>query len=234
MFEGIRAGREAAAKALGITSRVVVDFPRSLPFAVAEENLDVALRQRAAGVVGLDIAGDEAAVACPPRFAPLFARARQEGLHATAHAGEAAGPASVADAVARYGVSRIGHVTRAIEDPSLVARLAASGVVLEVCPSSNLALGVVADLEDHPVAAFVDAGVACVVATDDPTLFRTTLSAEFERLHGATGLSPEVLGPMAERGFEAAFVEPGPSGEALRERLRAHAADLARMRGEGP
>lgn len=222
MFDGILAGRRAAEAATGTTSRLVVDFPRSLPLAVAEENLQVALAHRSAGVVGLDIAGDEAAVACPPAFAPVFRKARRAGLHVTAHAGEAAGASSVRDAVLRYGARRIGHGTRAADDANLLERLAAMGVVLEVCPSSNVALGVVDSVAEHPVRAMLDAGVACVVATDDPTLFGTTLSREYRRLADEAGLTDDELGRLARRSFEAAFVESGPTGSELRDRLTAH------------
>lgn len=224
MFEGIRAGRRMAERDHGVTSRVVVDFPRSLPLAVAEENLRVALAHREAGVVGIDIAGDEAAVACPATFTPVFDAAHRAGLNVTAHAGEAAGAPSVRDALERYTASRIGHGTRAVEDADLLARLARERIVLEVCPSSNEALGVVASVRDHPVAAFLEAGIPCVVATDDPTLFRTTLSREFRRLHEEAGIAAGPLRTMARLAFEAAFVEAGATGEALRERLAADAA----------
>ncbi len=223
MFDGILAGRRAAEAATGITSRLVIDFPRSLPLEVAEQNLRVALAHRDAGVVGLDIAGDEAAVACPQAFAPVFREARRAGLHVTAHAGEAAGPSSVRDAVRRYGAHRIGHGTRAAEDTGLLRRLADAGVVLEVCPSSNVALGVVASVAEHPVRHFLDAGVPCVVATDDPTLFATSLSREYQRLRDEAGLADDELRRMARRSFEAAFVESGPTGAELRDRLTAHA-----------
>ena len=226
MFDGICAGRRAAEARHGVTSRLVVDFPRSLPLAVAEETLRVALAHRDDGVVALDIAGDEAAVACPRDFEPVFRRARRAGLGITAHAGEAAGPESIRDAVVRYGATRVGHGTRAVEDEALLGRLARTPVVLEVCPSSNVALGVVPSVARHPVRRFVSESVPCVVATDDPTLFGTRLSEEFRLLHEEAGIARDELRVMARRSFEAAFLEPGPTGEALAARLTAHAEEV--------
>lgn len=220
-FEGIEAGRRAAAEACGIESRLIVDFPRTLPLETAETALAVALRQRRRGVTGFDIAGDEQTLAVEPAFAPVFAAARQGGLHRCAHAGEAAGPESVAAALDVYGACRIGHGTRAIEDAALVERLAREGVVLEVCATSNVALGVVPSIAAHPLPAFLEAGVRCVPSTDDPTLFGTDAATEYARLHEALGLELETLRRLAADGFAAAFVEPGPEGDATRERLAA-------------
>ena len=221
LFAGIEAGRRAAWEAHGIESRVIVDFPRTLPLQTAETALAVALRQRGRGVTGFDVAGDERAVAVDPAFAPVFAAARRGGLHLTAHAGEAAGPASVAGALDVYGARRIGHGTRAIEDPRLVERLARERVVLEVCASSNVALGVVPSIAAHPLPAFLAAGVRCVPSTDDPTLFGTDAATEYARLHDEAGIDLATLGRLAADGFTAAFVEPGKAGDATRERLEA-------------
>ncbi len=221
MFDGIAAGCRAARRASGIESRLIVDFPRSLTPDVAETALHVALRQSAHGITGFDVAGDEKAVSVDAAFAPYFQAARRAGLRLAAHAGEAAGSESVAGALDVYGAERIGHGTRSIEDPDLVARLAREGIVLEVCLSSNVALSVVPSAAAHPVRAFREAGVPCVVATDDPTLFATDIVEEYVRLHREVGLSLEELGHMAARGFEAAFVEEGETGDALRAALEA-------------
>jgi adenosine deaminase len=188
---------------------------------VAEQALAVALRRRDRGVTGFDVAGDETVRAADPAFEPLFAAAKAGGLHLAAHAGEAAGPESVEGAATRLGARRIGHGTRAAEDPALLARLARAGVVFEVCPTSNVALKVVPSIAAHPVRAFLDAGIRCTVATDDPSLFGTDLVTEMVRLHRERGLSPRTLAAMAADGFAAAFVEPGPGGEALRGLLAA-------------
>jgi adenosine deaminase len=188
---------------------------------VAEQALAVALRQRPEGVTAFDVAGDERAVAAAPAFAPLFRRARREGLHLLAHAGEAAGPESVAAALDLYGARRIGHGTHAAEDPALLARLAAEQVVLEVCPSSNVALHVVASFAAHPLPIFLAAGVPCAISTDDPSLFGTDLVTEHVRLHREAGVSLGDLARMAAVGFRAAALEEGPTGRETRACLAA-------------
>lgn len=224
-FEGLAAGRRMAKEAHGIESRLIVDFPRTLPLAVAEIAVEVALRQRRRGVTGLDVAGDEHAVAIDPVFASVYETARAGGLHLSAHAGEAAGPESVSGALDVYGARRIGHGTRSIEDPKLVERLAREGVVLEVCVSSNVALGVVPSVAAHPLRAFLDAGVRCVPSTDDPTLFGTDAAAEYARLHEEAGIGVRELARLAADGFAAAFVEPGAEGDPTREQLDAWRRD---------
>lgn len=218
MFAGLEAGRRAALADHGIHARWIVDFPRGLEDAVAEQALAVAVRRRAQGVRGFDVAGDESHTVTRPAFARLFAEARAAGLGLTAHAGEGAGPESVAQAVDGLGARRIGHGTRSVEDPALLGRLASLGVCLEVCPSSNEALGVVG-VADHPIGAFLDAGIPCTVSTDDPTLFATDLVREYERLHRERGLPLRALGRIAATGFEHAFVEAGDADAELQAAL---------------
>lgn len=220
-FQGLEAGRRRAAEALGVESRLVVDFPRSLPPGVGEEALTIALRRRDRGVTGFDVAGDESAVAVHPAFAGLFRAAREAGLGLTAHAGEGAGPESVSASLDLLGATRIGHGTRAAGDPHLLERLARDGVVLEACVSSNVALNVVPSVADHPLPTFLAAGVRCVPSTDDPALFATDIVTEYRRLHEEAGIDLPTLARMAADGFGAAFVEAGPSGEEVRARLEA-------------
>lgn len=224
MFAGIQAGAEAAERLHGIIARQIVDFPRSLPPRVAEQALAIAVRQRERGVTGFDISGDEDAVAADPVFAPYFAEACRNGLHPTAHAGEAAGPLSIRGALDLYGAQRIGHGTRAFEDDELVDRLAFEQVPLEVCPTSNEALKVVRFVADHPVADYLARGVRCVVSSDDPSLFGTDIVREYERLHLETRLPLTTLRDMAAWGFEHAFLEDGPQGRETRARLAAFRA----------
>lgn len=214
MFAGLEAARVQAERHLGVIARWVVDFPRSLPVEVAEAACAVAVATRDRGTVALDISGDERAVAADPVFVPVFRRAKRAGLALLAHAGEGAGPQSVVGALDLYGADRIGHGTRAVEDPALLARLAAGRVPLEVCPTSNERLGVVPSVAAHPVAEFVRRGVPVVVSSDDPTLFSTDLVNEYVRLHLETGLSLATLGRLAAASFSYAAL-PGAEREAL-------------------
>jgi adenosine deaminase len=210
MFAGLLAARRAAFRVHGIESRLVVDFPRSLGLATAERALGVALAHRAEGVTGLDIAGDEGAVAADPVFVPLFRRARQQGLHLAAHAGEARGPESVRGALDLYGVRRIGHGTRSAEDPALLARLAREGVVLEICPSSNLATGAVGSLEELGgiLQRFWSHGVRFTINTDGPYLLDTSMRREVDMLRDGLVLAHEQIEQAFRWAREATFVPP--------------------------
>ena len=132
------------------------------------------------GVVALGVVG-LVTVSPPEAFAPWFDRARTAGLHVTPHAGETSGPESVWAALRVLGAERIGHGVRAVEDPALVAYLAEHHIALEVCPTSNVRLGVFPSLATHPLRRLYDAGVPVTVNSDDPPLFNTTLTDEYLR-----------------------------------------------------
>ena len=133
-------------------------------------------------VVALSVDGNESlAGRTGPRFAEAFRRAGAAGLKRTVHAGESSGPEGVRDALDWLGADRIDHGVRAIEDRDLVARLADCRIPLGVCPTSNLALGLYARLEEHPIERLRKAGVAVSVNTDDPELLGTDLPTEYAR-----------------------------------------------------
>jgi len=130
------------------------------------------------GVVGFDIAGPEAPFP-PVLFRKAYDLAGTMGLRKTAHAGESEGPERIWEALDHLGPDRIGHGTSAGQDPELIKRLAADGVYLEVCLSSNLQTGAVPDLRDHPLPRFLEAGVKVALCTDNPTVSATSLSREY-------------------------------------------------------
>lgn len=171
---------DEARKTMGITLRAVVTCIRH--FGPEKSRRAALCAAETAGdfITGFGIAGDERAGKLA-EFAWSFDCAREAGLRLTAHAGEWGGPQSVRDALA-LGVERIGHGVRAIEDPRLVDHLAETGVLLEVCPGSNVALGLYRDFAAHPVARLRDAGVRVSLSTDDPPFFHTTLRREYDAL----------------------------------------------------
>jgi aminodeoxyfutalosine deaminase len=171
-------GAQQAAEQHGVRVRLTPDIPRGCPLEAAELTARCAATYRDRGVVGLGLGGPEAQYP-PEPYAPAFAIARDGGVGSVPHAGEAAGPASIRGALDSLGADRIRHGIRAVEDPSLVAELAARGVVLDVCPISNVRTGVVASLAEHPLPRLVAAGVACSVSTDDPAMFGTDLTADY-------------------------------------------------------
>jgi adenosine deaminase len=160
-------------------------------------------------VVGFGMGGDEAKFA-PLDFAPAFRLAHEHGLGCTVHAGEVCGPESVWAALRDLPVTRIGHGVRSAEDPRLLDELARRGIVLEVCPGSNLALGLYANRLAHPLHRLIAAGVRVTLNSDDPPFFHTTLGAEY----ADAGLDEKALRRIARTALEASFVD-----EATRRRL---------------
>lgn len=157
-------------------------------------------------VVGLGMGGDENQ-GNPRDFAWSFDCAREAGLRLTNHAGEWRGPESVRESIEDLGVERIGHGVRSVEDPALVEYLVARGVVLEVCPGSNVALGVYPDWSSHPIARLRDAGVKVTVSTDDPPFFHTTMTHEYERLADVFGWGVDDFAALNRVAAEAAFCD---------------------------
>lgn len=203
----------AAACAPAIEMRGIVTCIRHLGPEHARAVARCAAETAGRFVTGFGMAGDERR-GRPGDFAWSFDCAREAGLGLTAHAGEWDGPASVRAALRELRVARIGHGVRAIEDPALVGELAERGIVLEVCPGSNVALGLFPDIRRHPIARLRAAGVKVTVSTDDPPFFRTGMTQEYDALARAFGWEEadfRALGAVAAR---AAFCD-----EATRDRI---------------
>ncbi|HET6581793.1 MAG TPA: adenosine deaminase [Nannocystaceae bacterium] len=217
LVHGLVEGR-AAARSRGLSLGFVFDIVRSLPDRAAPTLAFArAVRRRDRdAVVGLGLGGPEGEQYPLAEIARVFARARAEGMHSLPHAGEQSGAASVRAAIELLGAERIGHGIRCLEDPALVDELVARGVALEVCPSSNVALGIVATLAEHPLPQLLAAGLRVSLASDDPTLFATDLVEEYVRCATAFGWSRAELRALASAGLEHAFV-----GEAERAAWRA-------------
>lgn len=188
----------------------VVDTPAD---AVTLAHLAVSRRDR--GVVALGLHNDE--VGHPPGdFVDAFAVARDGGLLSTPHAGELEQGHVVAEAVDLLGADRIQHGIRAAEVDGLVERLAAEQVCLDVCPTSNVMLGVVKDLADHPLPSLLAAGVPCSLNADDPLLFGPGILEEYELARTELGLDDEQLAAMAR-----ASIDHGGAPEAVKATARA-------------
>lgn len=196
VLDGLARGRARARETHGVEFAWVFDIVRTLPDQ-AVPTLELALRARDQGVVGLGLSGPEARPHDVGALAPVFERARGEGLASLPHAGEMAGAPSVARAVDLLGATRIGHGVRCLEDPALVERLIGLGIALEVCPSSNVALGVVAGLRAHPLPDLMRAGLELSLASDDPPLFGTSLVEEYRRCARAFGFDAATIRRLA-------------------------------------
>jgi adenosine deaminase/aminodeoxyfutalosine deaminase len=195
------AEREAAASPVRV--RWIFDAVRQFGPEKAQAVAELAAARVPRGVVGFGIGGDESRGPAE-WFGEVFAFARRSGLHLAPHAGETVGPESVWAAL-EMGAERIGHGIRAIDDPALVRHLRDHGIPLEISISSNLATGAVGALDDHPVRKLFEAGVPLTLNTDDPAMFRTTLSREYEIAEDAFGFSHAELEELAGNGFRFAF-----------------------------
>jgi len=154
------------------------------------------------GVVGFDLAGDEANYAASPHRA-AFEAARAAGLHLTCHAGEAGDPSSVEEALG-LGVERIAHGVIGAREPRIVERIKREGIVLDMCPTANWKTKAVPTLADHPLPRLVRAGVRCTISTDSRTVANTTLTHEFELMAGI-GMTDEELQLCNRTAYAAKF-----------------------------
>jgi adenosine deaminase len=156
---------------------------------------------------GIDLHGYER-IPLEAWTAEFWSQAREAGKHTKAHAGEFSGPESVREVLDTLHVQRIEHGVRSIEDPALVERLARGKIALDLCPISNLKLGVVPSLREHPIRSLIDAGVVCTVSTDDPIIFGNTLTQEYAVLASELGFSKRELAQVALNGFRIALCDP--------------------------
>ena len=204
--EAIEDARVAATRDFGIRLQWIYDIPGEFGVPAADATLDWVLNHPTDGLVGFGLGGPEIGVP-RPQFQPHFDAARAAGLHSVPHAGETTGPQTIWDAVNLLGAERIGHGTSAAQDPELLAHLAATGLPLEVCPSSNIATRAVATLAEHPIRAFRDAGVVITVNSDDPPMFGTTLNREYAIAADLLGLDAEGVRGLAKAAVDAAFLD---------------------------
>ncbi|KAH0543266.1 hypothetical protein FGG08_002430 [Glutinoglossum americanum] len=216
-IDGVSAARRRAEAELGVSSRLVLCFQRDRPVADALRTLREAAPHLASGAVA-GVGLDSCEAGFPPgAFAGVFAEAARLGARTTAHAGEGAGWDYVRDAVERLGVARIDHGVRAAESAELVARLAAAGTLLTVCPLSNVSLGCVAAVRELPVRRFLDAGVRFSINSDDPAYFGGYLLDNYVAVQEAFGLSVGEWGVIGRASIEGSWVDGGRKREMLGE-----------------
>lgn len=213
-LDGIAQGIADAKDQCGIEARIIVTCVRHFGVARAHAVVRDVVRHPHPLVTGFGMGGDEAGFP-PAPFADVFRTAHEEaGLACHVHAGEFGGPQSIIDALDTLPVTRLGHGVRAIEAPALVERLADHGVVLEVCPTSNIATGVYASYAEHPLPTLLRSGVRCTLSSDDPPYFHTSVGQEYGLAQTKMGLTREEVQACTRTALEAAFVD-----EATRTRL---------------
>jgi adenosine deaminase len=222
-YAALHEAAEAARRQTDVVVRFIVDVPRSLPVEVGWAMLEAA--KGVEDVVAVGLGGPETAFP-PEPFAELFAEARNWGLRSVPHAGEEAGPESIRGAMAALGAERIMHGVRAVEEPGLVEELAESGLPLAVCLHSNVRLGVVKSLEEHPICELWDAGVNISVNTDDPGYFHHDMLDEYAAAGRLLELDREGYGRLALNSVDASFAP-----ESLKTEMRSDIADWVRRGG---
>ncbi|HYM57825.1 MAG TPA: adenosine deaminase [Solirubrobacteraceae bacterium] len=211
-LDGIAQGIDDARAQTGIEARIIMSCVRHFGPEKAVEVARRTVERPHPYVTGFGMGGDEAAYPAH-LFSDAYAIAARAGLGLTVHAGEWAGPESVRSGLA-LGVSRIGHGVRAVEDPELVRELAERGIVLEVCPTSNVVLGIYPAMEAHPLPRLREAGVPVTLGSDDPPYWDASIGGEYAVAATAFGLDEAALREITRTAIGAAFVQ-----EEVRQRL---------------
>ncbi|MEU8379510.1 adenosine deaminase [Streptosporangium sp. NPDC048865] len=208
----------------GVRMAYVFDIPGEYGAEAARITLDHALREPPQTLVGFGLAGIEQE---RPKhrdvFADAFRAATAAGLRSLPHAGEMTGPETIWEALDLLGAERIGHGTSCLDDPRLVARLREARIPLEVCPTSNVCTGQVARVEDHPLPRMIEEGLFVTLNSDDPPMFATTLSREYQVAAHRLGLDRETLLTLARNAVEASSMSPEDRKE-IRDEIDAVAA----------
>jgi len=204
--------RDAAAAEYGISASFTIDYPRMLPPEDFTAVADWAVANMDNGVSALGLGGPE--VDYPAElFVDGFRRAAAAGLPSAPHAGETVGPSSIWGAIDELHADRIGHGVRCLEDPALVSVLRERQIPLEVCPTSNICLGVFPAFEDHPLPRLIEAGLYVTVNSDDPPMFGTTLTDEYLKSAAAFGFDEARIRDLVLNAARASFLdEPSKAG----------------------
>jgi adenosine deaminase len=218
VIEAMLAGLADAEKKYDMTCRLIVAALRHDPPPKSVELARAALAFRGKGVVGFDLAGDEALYPAV-LHREAFEIARAGGLGITVHAGEASGATEVDYAVRALGATRIGHGVHSIEDPGVMALLRTHNITLEMCPTSNVHTRAVPWIARHPLPEFLAQGIRVTIGDDDPVTSRTNPSRELALLHAQFGLGMDTLRAFQRIGLESSFLENAARRAALRAEI---------------
>ena len=223
----INRARAWAEAELGVSMGLVIDIPRHVSPQEGFLTAGWAISGMDRGVVAFGIGGQE--VGHPPhKFADAFARVHAAGLPCVPHAGETVGPESIWDALHTAHAARLGHGVRCLEDPALVDLLRERQIPLEVCPTSNVCLGVAPSFQEHPLPRLIEEGLFVTLNSDDPPMFNTTLTDEYRQAAEVFGLGVEDIERLVINAVRASFLPP----EQKTALEAAFAAEFAALRTE--
>jgi adenosine deaminase len=205
VMDWVIAGMQQAVQETGIQVRLIASVNRHEGPEVAKQVVSLAADRRDRGLVGVDLAGNEAYYSCMP-FDGVFRDAHSAGLHVTIHAGEWGGAQNVVEAIEFLGAERIGHGIRVMEDPRAVALARERGTVFEVCMTSNYQSGVIQNLAAHPLPAMLAAGLNVTINTDDPSISKICLSDEYRLAVETLGIPQQTLYALILNAARSSFL----------------------------
>lgn len=218
LFDALAAGFTEAEQDGLCVVRMAISLLRTQTAAESRQTVEWMIETRPHGVIALSVDGNESESGrTGEKFAEAFTLARDAGIRRTVHAGESSGPEGVWDALRLLHAERIDHGVRAIEDDTLVAHLAERAIALDVCPRSNITLGLYPDAARHPVDALRERGVVVTVNTDDPAPIGTRLENEWTLCADTFGWDWDAVTGLARASIEASFAEPDLKAELLAE-----------------
>ena len=220
VLEPIKRGKERAEAAYSIQSRFMLGLNRHMDRDYVSQQfyevIEFAGPEGSGLLSGIDLQGDER-TSPPEDFVEIFDEARRRGLRLRAHAGELLGAESVKRTIDLLGVEHISHGVSAIEDPALIQRIATEGIYLHVCPTSNVRLGVVNSLKEHPLKVLLESGCRTTINSDDPLLFGATIADEYRNSVENLELTQEQLMQTVLYAFEGALLDEGERQAILQE-----------------
>lgn len=206
-IDALNRARRWAENELGVTLGLIIDIVRGQTVDRAFDSLEWSKSALGNGVVALGLAGVERLGTL--EYTPVFEAAQQEGVPMVCHAGETSGPQVMWDVIEAAKARRIGHGVRCMDDPRLVEHLAETQLPLEVCPTSNICIGVFPTLEDHPIDRMVNAGLNITVNSDDPPMFGTSVNEEWCRTVELFEWDMATVKKLSTNAVEAALVDEG-------------------------
>ena len=204
MLDAINRGINRARMEFGIECNVRVDLVRNYGPEKGMEVLDW-IESKSDNIVSIDLGGSEERFPAKP-YKSVYQRARKMGLHLVAHAGEAAGPDSIWQAVTELEVEHVGHAVAAIHEPKLMEHIKKRNITIEACPTSNVRTQVVSAIKNHPIRVFHNLGLAVTVNTDDPSMFETDMNDEFLQLYHKLGFSLHELFNLSLNAVNSSFL----------------------------
>ena len=197
-----------AAREFGMQVVLIASMNRHESVELAEQAAWLAAARIGSGILGLDLAGNEAEYPAAP-FLGIFKEAQQSGLKLTVHAGEWAGAVDVREAIETFNANRIGHGVRVMEDPGTIAMSRERGTPFEVCVTSNLRTGVIQFIREHPVMRMLEAGLNVTLGTDDPSILQIALSGEYRQVCEDLGMEHKTLKKCILAAARASFLAKG-------------------------